>query len=411
VVVAGALLWSATPAAAAPASPARPAQAAGEAQAAILIDPQTGAVLEARREHEPLPVAGAVKLLTALTALQRLPSDTRVAVTPTAANAPEPTLGMDLGADWQQLDLLQSMLLSSHNDSAYALAEGAAGSLDSFVDEMSRVGSLMGLEDSTFGDPAGTDDPNAPGGPSQMSAYDLAVVAANVLATPELAEVVSLFDYRVTRPGQEDGPLTTSSNTFITAYEGATGMITTSSGAAGEVVVASAARDGRALIAVVLNAGNANGVAAAMLDRGFLTPPETKGTGAQIPDTRITTIEGRLLAITGLPRPLGAPAIPFGATGPGAPVADAAPPTPAQPAESETGDGGGSGFPFLQVLALLAGAAIVVLLAYRHRAVQRARLRRQARERQLHNARRRGTIDVIEPEVAIDPDDIKIVRP
>ncbi|HEX6311177.1 MAG TPA: hypothetical protein VF152_06090 [Acidimicrobiia bacterium] len=385
-------------------------QVAGPTQAAILVDPQSGAILEAQGEHEALPVAGAVKLVTALTAVQRIALEDRVLTTATAVNAPEPTLGMREDTLWQLEDLLQAMLLSGHNDAAYALAEAAGGSIDGFAAEMARVGALMGLEDSTFGDPAGTDQDAAPGGGTRMSAYDLAVVAANVLATPELAEIVALFDYRVVTPDGVETGLRESNNSFIRAYQDATGMITSSSPAAGEIVVASATREGRSLVAVVLNAGNADGVAAGLLDRGFATDPEAEGTGEHLPDARVTSLQGRLIALTGVPRPLGAPAISAGgARGPGAPVADAPTPRPRPPAAA-TDDGGGGGFPFLKVLALLAAAGLVVAVAYRHRAVQRERVHRQARERHLADARRRGTLDVVEPDVAADPTEIKIVR-
>lgn len=409
----GALLVGATPLAATAGSSPRPGQTAGEARAYILVDPESGAVLEAHAEHEALPVAGTIKLMTALTALQRIPNEDRVLATARAANAPDPTLGMRAGTTWATVDLVQAMLLTSANDAAYALAEGAAGSVETFAAEMTRVGTLMGLADSTFADPAGVDDETAVNGSSSMSAYDLAVVAANVLGAPELMEIVTLLDYRVLTPDNEETGLSENVNDFLRLYPGATGMMTSSSPTAGNVVVASAQREGRALIAVVLNAENANAVAAGLLDRGFATDPAGEGTGDRIPDTRVSTIQGRLVALTGLPRPLGAPAVSaFGPRGPAAPVSEPAAPAPRRPAAEADGggDGGGGGFPFLKVLGLFVAAGVVVAIARRHQRMQRHHQHRQARERHLAEARRRGTLDVVEPDAGDDPADVKIVR-
>ncbi len=412
-LVVGTLLAGATAGAVTAGSSPRPRQTPGEAAAYVLVDPESGAVLEAHAEHETLPVAGTIKLMTALTAAQRISNEDRVLTTARAANAPDPTVGMRAGTEWALEDVLQAMLLSSANDAAYAMAEASAGSLDQFAREMTRVGTLIGLEDSTFADPAGVDDDTAVNGSSAMSAYDLAIVAANVLGTPELMEIVMLPDYRIDRPDGTSTGLIASVNDFLRLYPGATGMKNSFSATAGNVVVASAERDGRALIAVVLNAPDANAVAAGLFDRGFATEADAEGTGERIPETRVSTIQGRVVALTGLPRPLGAPQAPaFGARGPAAPVSEPVAMEPRRPAADadDRGGGGGGGFPFLTVLGLVLAAGVVVVVALRHQWVQRDREQREARERHLAEARRRGTLDVLEPDAGDDPADVKIVR-
>lgn len=387
-----------------------PAQESGEPAAFILVDAESGAILDAKKIHEPLPVAGAVKLMTALTVAQRIPNEDRVATTPLAADAPAPVLGMREGTTWASEDLVQAMLLSSANDAAYALAEGAAGSLEKFIAEMDRVGRLMGLEDSTFADPAGVDDASAYRGTgSVMSAYDLAIVSVNVLGASELAETTKLKAYRVITPDGEETELRENANDFALFYPGATGLMAGFTAKAGAVQVASAERDGRHLVAVVLNAENAVFAAAALLDRGFDTK-NADGTGDFLPETRITTIQARLVALAGFPRPLGAPQIPpFGAKGPNAPVSEGPPPElPRQNVDNE--GGGGGGFPWLLVLAMFMAAGLVIAAVLRGRQVQLERLHRRTRERYLAEARRRGTIDVLDPEVAADPPEVRIVR-
>jgi len=406
VLVSGALVAVTVPATAAGA----PGQEAGEPRSFILVDADSGAILEAKNAHEPLPVASTVKLMTAITALQRIPLEDRVSTTPAAASAPEPTLGMREGTTWASEDLVQAMLLSSDNDAAYALAEGSAGSLDKFIAEMTRVGGTIGLEDSTFADPAGIDDSAAYRGGSVMSAYDLAIVGANVLASTELAEIVKLKDYRVITPDGEETALQENVNHFVLFYPGATGLKAGFTAKAGAVLVASAKRKGRELIAVVLNAEDPTTYAAGLLDRGFETK-RNEGTGNFLPENRITTLQGRLVALAGLPRPLGSPPIPpTGAKGPNAPVSEGPPPKPVRPAKEDHGGGSGGGFPYLLVFAMFLAAGLVIAAVLRGQTVQRERLHRRTRERYLAEARRRGTIDVLDPEVADDDTDVRIVR-
>jgi hypothetical protein len=222
---------------------------------------------------------------------------------------------------------------------------------------------------------------------------------------------VQLLDYRVTTPDGEETALKEGvNNGFLESYDGATGLMNSASSTAGNVLVASAERDGRALVAVVLNAEDPIAFAADLLDDGFATARDAEGTGASIPETRLTTLEGRLIALLGVPRPLGAPAIGIGPSGPNASVSNAPPPT-TTPRPAADDDGGGSnGFPLLRVLGLVVGAALVIAVVLRQRAVQQERVRRRARERALVNAAKRGTLDVLDPDETVEPPDIRIVR-
>jgi hypothetical protein len=242
-----------------------------------------------------------------------------------------------------------------------------------------------------------------------MSAYDLAIVSVNVLGASELAEITELKAYRVITPDGEETELKESVNDFALFYPGATGLMAGFTAKAGAVQVASAKRDGRHLVAVVLNAENAVFAATALLDRGFDTK-KADGTGNFLPETRITTIQARLVALAGFPRPLGAPPIPpFGAKGPNAPVSEGPPPEPPRQNVDNEG-GGGGGFPWLLVLAMFMAAGLVIAAVLRGRQVQLERLHRRTRERYLAEARRRGTIDVLDPEVVADPTEVRIVR-
>jgi len=389
--------------------PSEPVAAqSGEPAAWIVVDGDTGAVLDSQAAHEPLPVAGAVKLVTALAVLQRLPTEWDVRTTLAAEGAPEPTLGMTEGTLWDIEDVIQAMLLGSANDAAIAAAESASGTVQQFVTEMDLIGERIGLAESTFVEPAGIDNPSAA---NEMSAYDLAVVARNVLHEPILAEVVALNDFRVTTPAGEDTALQDNVNELIGRYDGATGLIFSQSSIAGQVLVASATRDERTVIAVVLGAPNATVSAAALLDEGFgVESPDAAAEGVSVlPDPSLTTAQGRFQAIVTLPRLLGRATLLGGAVGPDAPFAAPVPTTvPADPG----GGGGGSGFPWLRVSAGLVLAALIVGAVLRHRAVEAERDRRQMERLHRAQARRRGSVDVIDADagLGIDPSDVTIVR-
>src|SRR3954447_18875573 len=175
---------------------ARPAPAAAQAapppgqpfpaKAWILVDADTGKVLDAFNEHEALPPASTTKLMTALVATEKLAKETTFTVSPAAAGQPAMRIGMVAGERWTHDAAMHSLMMVSANDAAYALAEAASGSLAAFADDMTKAAVRYGMVDSRFADPAGFDDASAFGGGSRVSAYDLAIAARNVLAVPDL---------------------------------------------------------------------------------------------------------------------------------------------------------------------------------------------------------------------------------
>ena len=86
----------------------------------------TGAVLTSRNLHQPLPPASTTKILTALVAIERLPSNAMISVTPNAAGRESTVIGMKAGQQWPFDQALASMMMVSANDAAYAIAETVA---------------------------------------------------------------------------------------------------------------------------------------------------------------------------------------------------------------------------------------------------------------------------------------------
>ena len=195
-------------------------------------------------------------------------------------------IGMATGERWPLDQALHSLMMVSANDAAYALAEAASGSVEAFAADMNAAAARYGMVDSRFADPAGFDGIEGFNGGSRVSAYDLAIAARNFLAVPELTAIVGLREYRFDGPDGLSHVLY-NHNKLLARYPGANGLKTGYTSLAGNTFVGTAARDGRTMIAVVLNTTNMYGIAAALLDKGFASPADAPGLGAPLPAPRV----------------------------------------------------------------------------------------------------------------------------
>lgn len=248
--------------------PAPPAPAPDvTAQAWALVDARSGQLLDGRQVDEPRPVASTVKLLTALTVVERAGLDDRVVIPDAVNGVGGASTSVDPGETWTVADLLNALLVRSGNDAATALATHIGGSVEGFVDLMRQDATALGLEPSLV-TPSGLDDDN------RLTPRDLGTLARAVLATPSLAGIVA--QPSVSLP---DLGLVPSRNLLLDQYAGANGLKTGFTSASGYSVVGSATRDGRTLIAVVLGADAEQSRfddAAALLDHGFAASDEVR---------------------------------------------------------------------------------------------------------------------------------------
>jgi D-alanyl-D-alanine carboxypeptidase (penicillin-binding protein 5/6) len=335
------------------------------ARAFILVDADSGAVLAAQAQHDALPPASTTKLMTALVALEKLPAEAVFVVDDTAAAQPAMRIGMRSGQGWALSPTLHSLLMVSANDAAYALAEAASGSLAGFAADMNATAARYGMRDSVFNDPAGFDDSASFQGGSRVSAYDLAVAARNFLAVPELAAIAAMPEYAFQEPTGRPHHLR-NHNKLLRRYPGAIGLKTGYTRQAGHTFVGAARRDGRTMIAVVLDTDDTYGSAAALMDFGFATARDDPGIGEQVP----------------------APAVrPY--------VAPMATTLVQNAAETVKEDAGGGRWLSRLTLMLFASTGGVVTL--RRRAEQRRRARAE-RRRQVADARRREFQRLSDPE-------------
>jgi D-alanyl-D-alanine carboxypeptidase len=226
-----------------------------------------GRVLHAERATDPWFPASITKLMTAYVALDKVRSgqlsmESLLTVTDSAAALPPSKMGFKPGTEIRLDNALKIMMVKSANDVAATIAENIGGSIDGFAELMNAHASRLGMVSSRFANPHGLPDDR-----NQTSARDMAVLARALLR--EFPQYSDLFDIGAVQFGRR---IMRNTNGLIGRYPGADGMKTGFICSSGFNVVASATRNGRHLITVVLGAPSANErtiKAAELFDRGF----------------------------------------------------------------------------------------------------------------------------------------------
>ena len=238
-----------------------------QAEALLVVEADTGKVLQADNATYPWYPASVTKLMTAYVTLKAVKDghitlDTLFTVSPVAASQSPSKMGFRPGTQVTVDNALKMMLVKSANDMAVVLAEGVGGSIDGFSAQMNEAAQRLGMTQSSYVNPNGL-----PADGQITSARDLAILARAIIR--DLPE----YEYFVHIPSIRFGrKVTQNFNKLIGRYPGADGFKTGFICASGYNLVASATRNGKRLIAVVLGAssGQMRAVRAAqLLERGF----------------------------------------------------------------------------------------------------------------------------------------------
>ncbi len=267
--------------------PTTAAPAPGDIPAArsyVLVDENTGNVLAGHNERLRLPPASLTKVLTALIAYAYLPADAEVAGTSVSEAVYPNRVGIEVGVAWPLDEILQSLLVLSANDAAYAIADHISGTLRAFAPVMERSAQQIGMSDKPqFHDPAGLDGTEGFDGGNLVSARDLAIAGRDLLHVPELAKIVREQSYRFVDPKGEVHWLPSMNFDFLADYSGAIGVKTGFTDRAGVCIMAAATRDNRTMLAVVMNGYNPGQTAMDLLNQGFATPVNAEPTTDRLP--------------------------------------------------------------------------------------------------------------------------------
>ena len=237
------------------------------AEATLLIEASSGKVLEAENATHPWYPASVTKLMTAYTTLRaikegRIGFNTLITVSRNAA-AQQPTkMGFKVGTTLTVDNALKMLMVKSANDIAVAIAEGVGGSIEGFADMMNANARRLGMTQSHFVNPNGLPAEN-----HVTSARDLGILARALIT--EFPEDDFYWHIHSIQYGNR---VMHNYNPLLDRYPGADGMKTGFICASGYNLVASATRNGRRLVAVVL--GSWSGAvraqkAAQLLENGF----------------------------------------------------------------------------------------------------------------------------------------------
>lgn len=147
------------------------------AKSAVLTDADTGRILYGKEANSPMANASTTKIMTCLLAIESGKTGDSVTFSEYACSMPKVRLGCSVGTQFLLEDLLYSLMLESHNDTAVAIAEYVAGSVQHFAVQMNERAAELGCLDTHFVTPNGLDKSDE-GGAHQTTAYDLSRIMA-----------------------------------------------------------------------------------------------------------------------------------------------------------------------------------------------------------------------------------------
>jgi D-alanyl-D-alanine carboxypeptidase len=237
------------------------------AEALLVVEADTGKVLQAENATYPWYPASVTKMMTAYVTLKtvkegKLQLDSLLTVSPVAASQSPSKMGFRPGTQITVENALAMMMVKSANDMAVVLAEGVGGSIDGFSALMNQNAQRLGMTQTSYVNPNGL-----PADGQITSARDLAILARAIIH--DLPEYEYFYHIPAIRFGRK---VTNNFNHLIGRYPGADGFKTGFICASGYNLVGSATRNGKRLIAVVLGStsGHMRAVRAAqLLERGF----------------------------------------------------------------------------------------------------------------------------------------------
>jgi len=254
------------------------------ADAAVLMDARTGQILYEKNARQKMPPASTTKIMTALLALEGGDLQQIVTVSPNAASTGEASLDLRPGEKLTLEELIYGAMLESGNDACVAIAEHISGTEENFVLLMNQKAKMIGAEDTSFKNSNGL-----PAAGHCTTARDLAVITRYALRNDIFRKVVSTRGRAV---GGEKCRYLSNTNRLLWSYAWADGVKTGTTGEAGNCLVASATKDGRQLISVVLHSDDRWLDSVNLMEFGFENFNLVQAIGRGEPIARVTVKEG-----------------------------------------------------------------------------------------------------------------------
>lgn len=233
-----------------PATANAPAAPVLKAKYACVMDSGSGRILYGKECGQKAPMASTTKIMTAILVLESGRTGETVCASSYAASMPKVHLGMQKGYQYNMKDLLYSLMLESHNDSAVAIAEHMAGSVPAFAGLMNQKAAELGMSDTHFVTPNGLDAED-----HYSTAADMCRLASYAIQNKEFCALIQTKSHRFTTIDGKHSYAITNKDAFLSYYDGALGIKTGFTSKAGYCFVGAARRDNTTLTSCVLACG------------------------------------------------------------------------------------------------------------------------------------------------------------
>ena len=224
------------------------------ALSAVLMDGESGRVLYEKDGERPLANASTTKVLTCIVALENSPGDDYVQVSQNAASQPEVKLGLQKGEQYYLEDLLYSLMLKSHNDTAVAIAEHCGGTVEGFARMLNRKAKQIGCKNTYFITPNGLDaeDEN---GKHHTTAADLALIMRYAVKNETFLHIAQTRDYTFSEITGKRTFSVHNANAFLDMRDGVLAGKTGYTSQAGYCYVCAWEKEGKTFIVSLLGCG------------------------------------------------------------------------------------------------------------------------------------------------------------
>ena len=261
------------------------------AKSAILTDGATGRVLYEKNADEKSLIASTTKIMTAILILEQCSPESLVRIGKEATGIEGSSMYLQEGEVLSVRELLCGLMLQSGNDAAVALARFCDGSAESFAARMNDKARQLGLTGTHFANPHGLDDDG-----NYSTARDMARLAAYAMEDPQFRRIVSSKSITV------GSRRLVNHNKLLWQYDGAVGIKTGYTKAAGRILVSAAERNGRRLIAVTVSAPNDWQDHRQLLDYGFSAYESIPALTAGTPVLSVPVLGGEEARISAAPK-------------------------------------------------------------------------------------------------------------
>lgn len=225
---------------------------------ACLMDADTGRVLFEKNGNEARAMASTTKIMTLIVTLENADLDSIVTISSNAAKQPDVQLNICTGEQYYLKDLLYSLMLESHNDSAVAVAEHVGGSVEGFTGLMNQKAEELGLSDTHFVTPNGLDGEDE-GGIHATTAVELSKIMSYCIMKSakkeDFLEITRTSSYSFCDLEGKRSFTCNNHNAFLNMMDGALSGKTGFTADAGYCYVGALERDGKTFVAALLGCG------------------------------------------------------------------------------------------------------------------------------------------------------------